>query len=31
MHLIVDDMSVNDHLEKPFPLQVLYDTLACWC
>jgi CheY-like chemotaxis protein len=31
MHLIVDDMPINDHLEKPFPLQVLYNTLACWC
>jgi CheY-like chemotaxis protein len=31
MHRIVQDLEINDHLEKPFPLQVLYDTVACWC
>ncbi len=29
--LIVETIPVNDHLEKPFPLRVLYDTIAHWC
>jgi CheY-like chemotaxis protein len=28
---IVETLPVNAHLEKPFPLRVLYDTVACWC
>jgi hypothetical protein len=27
----VETLPVNAHLEKPFPLRVLYDTVACWC
>jgi DNA-binding response OmpR family regulator len=28
---IVETMPVDDHIEKPFPLRVLYDTIAQWC
>jgi CheY-like chemotaxis protein len=28
---IAQTMPVNDHLEKPFPLRVLLDTVAHWC
>jgi two-component system, OmpR family, response regulator len=31
LHAIVDTMRVNDHLEKPFSLRMLYDTVAAWC
>jgi CheY-like chemotaxis protein len=31
MHLQVEEIPVNDHLAKPFRLQVLYDTVASWC
>jgi two-component system, OmpR family, response regulator len=31
MNLIAATMPINDRLEKPFPLRVLYDTVAAWC
>ncbi len=29
--IIVESIPVNAHIEKPFPLRVLYDTVARWC
>jgi CheY-like chemotaxis protein len=31
LDLIVETIAVNGHIEKPFPLRLLYDTVAHWC